>query len=149
MIGISSGLSAQFTVNGTVTDADNGDPLIGVTVIVKGTTIGTITDLDGRYTVEVPGESGRLELSYVGYGSKVLDVSKSNPAGDLKMTSSTSTLDEVVITGLATTVARRNSANSVATMSDQRRLPGSSRGAKIFFVFVLRTFSDAVATYTV
>ncbi|NNC83487.1 MAG: SusC/RagA family TonB-linked outer membrane protein [Flavobacteriales bacterium] len=110
-------MSAQFTASGTVTDADTGDPLIGVTVIVKGTTLGTVTDLDGRYTLEVPGESARLELSYVGYGSVVLDVSKSDPVGNLKMTSSTSTLDEVVVTGLATTVARRNSANSVATIS--------------------------------
>ena len=114
---LSGALQAQFTASGTITDVDTQDPLIGVTVRVKGTPVGTVTDLDGRYEVLVPGDNGRLEISYVGYGVKTIDVSKDNAVRDLKLSSSISTLDEVVVTGLATTVSRRNSANAVAVIN--------------------------------
>ena len=58
---------AQFTATGIIADAD-GEPLIGVNVVVKGTAIGTITDLDGRFSLNVPSDPATLEISYIGYG---------------------------------------------------------------------------------
>jgi protein TonB len=60
-----------IVVTGKVTDKSNGMPLEGAFVIVKGTDIGTITNADGSYNLEVPGESQYLEFSSIGYGSKV------------------------------------------------------------------------------
>ena len=59
-------LSAQKTVSGIVSDTE-GMPLIGVNVIVKGTTTGTITNVDGEYTLSVPGDDAVLVFSYIGY----------------------------------------------------------------------------------
>ena len=56
-----------FKVEGTVRDAESGEPLPGVNIMVKGTTIGTTTDFDGKYKLKVPGPEARLEFSYVGY----------------------------------------------------------------------------------
>ena len=56
---------AQRTVTGNVTD-NNGEPLIGVSVTVKGTASGAITDLDGSFSVDVPDETVTLVFSYIG-----------------------------------------------------------------------------------
>ena len=55
------------TVYGTVIGADDGDPLPGVNVMIKGTSIGTATDFDGKYSITVPKTGGQLEFSYIGY----------------------------------------------------------------------------------
>ena len=57
---------ADIKVTGTVIDADNSEPMIGVTVLVQGTTIGTVTDFDGNFEMTVP-DKATLQLSYVGY----------------------------------------------------------------------------------
>ena len=57
---------AQRTITGRVAD-NQGLPLIGVTVLVKGTTIGTTTDADGNFSIQVPNDQSTLQLSYVGY----------------------------------------------------------------------------------
>ena len=67
---------AKVKVTGKVTDKSNGLPLESAFVIVKGTYEGTITNADGSYSLEVPGESQYLEFSSVGYGSKVEQISK-------------------------------------------------------------------------
>lgn len=65
-------LPGSREVQGIVRDADTGEPLIGATVIVRGTTIGTVTDLDGKFRLNVPGSNTQLEISYVGYESYVV-----------------------------------------------------------------------------
>lgn len=114
---LSGSISAQFVSTGTVTDNGNGDPLIGAVVVVKGTTVGTVTDLDGQYTLSVPGNAGTLAFSYVGYVTDEREVTSSSPNVNLSLKGSTNTLDDVVVTGLATSVANRNSANAVSTIS--------------------------------
>ncbi|KXX66530.1 hypothetical protein AVL50_31895 [Flammeovirga sp. SJP92] len=64
----------QVTVKGMVTDADNGEPLIGVTVIIDGTTSGVVTDYDGHYTFGGLSKSTTLIFSYVGYGEQTVTV---------------------------------------------------------------------------
>lgn len=113
---------AQFTASGLVTDTDE-IPLIGVNVSIKGTALGTVTDIDGRYTIEVPGDFGTLVFSYIGFGDKEATVTTSSPVGNITMDDTGTQLDEVVITGLATTVKRSNLANSVAQI-DAKELTG-------------------------
>jgi len=61
-----SAVGQASTISGTVTDLSDGEPLIGASVIIKGTTTGTITDIDGKYQIAAsPGDI--LSLSYVGY----------------------------------------------------------------------------------
>lgn len=83
-------------VSGTVTDA-GGEPVIGANITVKGTTNGTVTDLDGHFTLEAPAGS-LLVVSYIGY------LTKEVPAGDrtelsIRLTEDTQHLDEVVVVG--------------------------------------------------
>ena len=89
------------TVTGTVVDAENGDPVIGATVVVKGQKDGVITDLDGNFTIAISGSKAQLEFSYIGYIKKTVDV------GDLgvinvKMESDNQLLSEVVVVGAGT-----------------------------------------------
>jgi TonB-linked SusC/RagA family outer membrane protein len=112
----SSSLIAQFTVNGTVND-QNGDVLIGASVIVKGSSIGTVTDIDGTFSLRVPGENATLVVSYTGYSDKLVSVDKGNPTVSIVLENAATQLEEIVITGLATNVKRSNAANAVATIS--------------------------------
>lgn len=86
----------KITVNGTVVDV-NGEPLVGVSVLEKGTSNGTITDIDGNFTLSVS-EGSSLEISYVGY--KSLTVSSKEALGVLVMKEDSELLDEVVVTAL-------------------------------------------------
>ena len=113
----SGSILAQFTISGTLTDQSNGETLIGATVIVKGTTRGTVTDINGKYSLEVLGESATLVYSFVGFQPITKEVLKSSPMVDLALSVARNSLDEVVVTGLATSVSRRNSANAVAVIS--------------------------------
>ena len=89
------------TVTGTVVDAENGDPVIGATVVVKGQKDGVITDLDGNFTIAISGSKAQLEFSYICYRKKTVDV------GDLgvinvNMESDNQLLSEVVVVGAGT-----------------------------------------------
>jgi aspartate 1-decarboxylase len=64
----------QQTVTGKVTDANNGEPLTGATVLIKGTTIGTVTDLDGSYQIKTSTPDDVLVFSFVGYLSQEIKV---------------------------------------------------------------------------
>lgn len=118
MLFFSYSAMAQFTVKGTVKDAAN-EALIGVSILVKGTTSGTITDFDGSYSINVPSSPAALVFSYTGFASQEVDVSESTGTLDVTMTEDIAQLDAVVVTGLASTVSRRNSANAVASISSE------------------------------
>lgn len=87
----------MVTATGTVTDA-NGDPLIGCTVQLKGSSVGTVTDLDGRFKMQVP-EGKTLTFSYIGYKTKEVKAQKT-----MKVTleDDTHVLNEVVAVGYGT-----------------------------------------------
>lgn len=87
---------AQKTITGTITDAETGDPLIGANVLIKGTTMGTVTDFDGNYSLTV-NEGDMLVISYTGYDSKELTVGTANDY-DILLASGES-LEEVVVIG--------------------------------------------------
>ncbi|UKJ07377.1 SusC/RagA family TonB-linked outer membrane protein [Solitalea lacus] len=105
---------AQVNVKGKVTDATNV-PLAGVNVIVKGSTVGAITDPEGNYSITAPSSSSQLQFSLLGFLSQTVTASSSTI--NIKLVEDVAKLEEVVITGLATNVKRSNLANSVATIS--------------------------------
>lgn len=106
---------AQFTATGTITDEDD-QPLVGATVLIKGTTTGTVTDLDGNFTLEVEQNQATLVISYTGYGTQETTISSSTPIVNLRLREDIANLEEVVVTGLASNIKRSNLANSVASI---------------------------------
>lgn len=90
---------AQTTITGTVTSADDGAPLIGVSVVVKGTTIGATTDLDGKYELTVPEDATTLVFSYVGMTTKEIEIGGRTMI-NVELESAAFAMDEVVVTAL-------------------------------------------------
>lgn len=86
------------TVSGTVTDADTGEPIIGANVVVKGTTQGTVTDINGEYSVAA-NAGDVLEISFVGYQDATVTVTASSDTYNISLAPSTSSLSEVVVVG--------------------------------------------------
>ncbi|WP_276499225.1 SusC/RagA family TonB-linked outer membrane protein [Pontibacter litorisediminis] len=110
-------LLAQTNVSGTVTDAGAGTPLPGVSVIVVGTTTGTTTDAQGNYMIALPAGANRLTFSFLGYVPQTREVSSNMTKLDVQLQERTTNLQEVVVTGLATTVKRANAANAVTALN--------------------------------
>ena len=108
------GFAHSQTLAGKITDSETGEPLPGAQVFVKGTFVGTTTDVNGAYSLDIDG-SVTVVISYIGY--KTQDVSTSGGSGDFAMEPDVLRQDEVVVTGLASTVKRRNAANAVASVS--------------------------------
>ncbi|MBN1791357.1 MAG: von Willebrand factor type A domain-containing protein [Bacteroidales bacterium] len=95
------GISGTYaiTVTGTVTDSYN-NPLPGVNVIIKGTTTGTLTDINGAFTINVPDANSILVFSYIGYISMEIQITDFKPIA-VVMTEDVNRLEEVIVTGYA------------------------------------------------
>jgi len=111
-----SELQAQAkTITGKVTDI-KGEPLLGVTVYVKGTTNGTVTDINGAYSITVPSESSILVFSYVGFLSEEVPVAgKSNVA--ITLIEDIKEMQEVVVTALGVKRQSRELGYSMSTLT--------------------------------
>ena len=104
-------LQKKNLVKGVVTD-ENGEPIIGANVVEKGTTNGTVTDLDGKFTMEVS-ENGVLQISYIGYAMTELRPGKEANL-NVKLREDALQMDEVVVVGYGT-VKRANLGGAVST----------------------------------
>lgn len=113
----------QMTISGTVSDTEN-EILIGASVLVKGTSVGAITDLDGKYSLQAP-IGAILQISYVGYETAEVKVTNSNM--DIVLKPMSESLDEVVVIGFGTQ-KKVNLTGSVglATAKDLQSRPVSS-----------------------
>lgn len=113
------------TIKGQILD-EAGEPLIGVSVVVKGTSIGTITDFDGNYSLDVPAGNNVIVISYIGYQTKEITLGRDSRV-NLKMDPDTQTLDEVVVIGYGT-VKKRDLTGAVASVKaeDITLNPGSN-----------------------
>src|SRR5690606_34666436 len=89
----------EQVISGTVTD-QNGEPLPGVTVSVEGTTIGTATDIDGKYTLEVP-DGATLVFSFIGFQTQRV-AAGSRSVINITLVEDISSLEEVVVVGYGT-----------------------------------------------
>ena len=110
-------LAAAQEVRGIVTDASSGDPVPGTTVRVVASSIGTTTDLDGRYDISLPPGQRMLSFSFVGYRTQEIEVPEGQRELNVRLTEDLLGLDEVVVTGLGSSVSRDNLANAVGTIS--------------------------------
>lgn len=116
---LSVGLYAQqLVVKGTVKDS-NGEPVIGANVLVKGTTTGVITDVDGKFQLSAP-EKSMLEISFVGYTPQVVPVQKGLINVVLK--EDTELLDEVVVLGYGAQARKQDLSASVGVVSNTDEL---------------------------
>lgn len=104
---------AQQTVSGTVLD-ENSQPLPGVTIIVKGTTNGTTTDIDGKYSLSVSGAEAVLQFRYVGYTTQEITVGSQSTI-DVSLALDAETLDEVVVIGYGE-IEAKDATGSVASV---------------------------------
>lgn len=96
LLPVSAYAQNQRTVTGTVVD-ETGEPLIGATVKVEGTAIGTATDFDGHYTLNVPTSAKKLTFSYIGYKPLTLDIT--SDVMNVTLSTDNEVLDEVVVIG--------------------------------------------------
>jgi hypothetical protein len=112
---------AQGIIQGIVKDANSDETLIGATVLVKGTTIGVTTNLDGSFLLVAPAGNLTLEFSYVGYESQTKDISVKDGAtyniGEIKLKSSAIGLDEVNV--MASVAVDRKTPVAVTTLDAQ------------------------------
>ena len=107
-------LLAQRTVSGTILD-ENSEALIGATVVGENTTIGTVTDFDGKYTLNVPEGTTRLVVSYTGYATQTLTLGASNVL-DIVMAIDAVGLEDIIVTGYAPQ-KRKDITGSVSSVS--------------------------------
>ncbi|MDE6290958.1 MAG: TonB-dependent receptor plug domain-containing protein, partial [Muribaculaceae bacterium] len=96
LAGLGVAAAQSLVVKGTVTSAADGEPLIGVTVMVKNSNVGTATDIDGNYSIEVQ-KGGTLVFSYVGMQPREIKVESSRL--DVALLDDSSTLDDLVVIG--------------------------------------------------
>ncbi len=111
----SHGVLQSINISGKVTSSSDNKGLPGVTVLVKGTQIGVITDINGNYSIEVPNQSATLVFSYIGYETQEVLVG-SRTVINLELIESVSQLDEVVVTALGITRKEKSLGYSVGTV---------------------------------
>jgi TonB-linked SusC/RagA family outer membrane protein len=105
-------------ISGRVTDADNGEPLPGVAVLIKGTTVGTITNIDGVFTLSVPEDAQTLVFTYVGMKTVEENIG-GRMAVDVAMVPDVFGLGDIIVTGYATQT-RASLTGSVSTMEEDK-----------------------------
>ena len=113
LLPLSASAQGRITVSGTVTDASNKQALIGAAVSVEGTTIGTSTDLNGKYTLQVPA-NGVLEVQYLGYTSQKIKIN-SRTTINISLAQDNVKVEEVVVIGYGS-VAKSDLTGSVSTV---------------------------------
>ena len=138
VLGVSMAVAQSKQITGTVISAEDGEPIIGASVVVKGTTTGTVTDLDGNFDLSIPTSAKTIVFSYIGMKTQDENV-KSNMK--ITMHPDTKLLDEVVVTGYGTfkKSSFTGAASSVSTenvkdipsLSVQDRLAGAVSGVQI------------------
>ena len=88
---------ADINISGTIQDAQK-EPLIGVSILVQGTTTGTVTDFDGHFYLSVPSKNSVLEITYIGYKKQEITVGN-DIAFNITLYEDAEALDEVVVVG--------------------------------------------------
>lgn len=115
VIGCLQLMAQTRTIKGKVTDAQNGEALIGATVMVEGEKGGTVTDFDGNFSLQVSSSAKKIKVSYIGYIDKVLSISDNMK---VKLESDSKALADVVVIGYGT--ARKSDlTGSVATVKSK------------------------------
>ncbi|GAB1416602.1 SusC/RagA family TonB-linked outer membrane protein [Paludibacter sp.] len=118
IVGISAVL-AQTSISGKVVSADDGEAIVGASVLVKGTTQGTITDIKGNFTISVPATNRTLVVSYV--GMKTVEA-QATPNIIIRLTSDSEELEEVVVTAVGIKRSEKSLGYARSTMASEEGL---------------------------
>lgn len=110
-------LMAQRTVTGVITDPE-GEPLIGASVLIKGTTTGTVTEFDGTYSLQVEDGSSILVFSYTGFASQELEVGVSNTIDVILEPGAV--LEEIVVTGQGIGIEKKRLTSTVDVITTEQ-----------------------------
>lgn len=111
-------LQAQYKITGSITDERTNETLMFANIIIQNASKGTVTDLDGKFTLDIEDNSEvTLVVSSIGYLSQIVKAGPSNNVLNIKLREDATNLEEVVITGLASSVKRSNLANAVGSVS--------------------------------
>lgn len=116
MISITTMTFAQRTITGTVTDAENGEPLTGANISAKTVTIGATTDIDGKYSLKVPEGVTTLVFSYIGYASQEIEIGASTMI-DAQL-SFGNDLQEIVVIGYGE-IKREDATGAIQTVTSK------------------------------
>lgn len=108
----------QHVVTGKITDATTNEPLIGVNVVVEGTTIGVTTDIDGNFSIKADDSNAKLTFSYIGYISQTVSLAGQKTVNIL-LSSDIKSLDEIVVIGYGT-VRRSDVTGSVSSVNAEK-----------------------------
>lgn len=101
-----TGGGLQQTVSGVVTNSEDGTPLPGVSVAIKGMQVGTVTDMDGRYSLNIPDENAVITVSFMGFLAREINVNDRTVI-DVSLSPDVAALDEVVVVGYGTQKSTR------------------------------------------
>ncbi|WP_088125007.1 SusC/RagA family TonB-linked outer membrane protein [Roseivirga misakiensis] len=117
------------TITGRVVSSEDNEPLVGVNVFLKGTTNGTQTDLDGKYSLNVPDEGGTLVFRYIGFETRE-EVIGTRAVINVVINPDTKNLGEVIVTGVAAATPREKLSFSVASLSAETltKAPATNAG---------------------
>lgn len=138
LLGIGMANAQTSKVTGTVISAEDNEPIIGASIVVKGTTIGTVTDFNGTFSLDVPSSAKTLVISFV--GMKALEIGV-KPVLHIELSSDVELLDEVVVTGYgnfkkssftgAASSVTTEKLQDVPSLSVQSKLAGAVSGVQI------------------
>jgi hypothetical protein len=109
-------------VSGKIVSADDGEPMIGASVIVKGTNLGTVSDIDGNYSIVLPQNSRKLTFSYVGYVSQTHTVEPGSTL-NIRLKEDQASLQEVVVVGYGVSKKGRRSNSKGEVLKAKERIP--------------------------
>ena len=115
LLGISFVYAQQINIKGTVTDQRLNEPIIGASVLVEGSSNGTITDMNGDFSLKNVSKGNVLIVSYIGYQPQRLTINGNQTSFNIMLTEDTQTLDEVVVVGFGTQ-KKVNLTGAVATV---------------------------------
>jgi len=119
-------LLAQKSITGTVTD-DKGNPLPNVSVVVKGTTMGTVTKSDGSYSLTLPANAKQLEFTFLGYTTQTVNINASARYSITLVSSDSKEIDEVVVTGISR--ANKSTFSGAASKIDEKQIRNQPVGS--------------------
>ncbi|RMD90185.1 MAG: TonB-dependent receptor [Calditrichaeota bacterium] len=118
----------SINIRGVVIAKDTGEPLPGANIAVKGTNLGTASDIEGRFNLRLSNTSkATLVVSFIGYKTVEIPVTSEDSEITVELEEDVLKVSEIVVTGLATSVKKRNLANSVGTLSAKELIPAPAQ----------------------
>lgn len=121
-------LHGQQSLQGIITDQDSGEPLIGASILVVGTSSGTVTDIDGFYSLSLPEGSNVIRITYTGYQAKEIEV-QGETTLNIQMATEELVLDQVVVIGYGT-IKKEDATGSLQSVSTEDFNKGAITGAQ-------------------